>query len=154
KYADQFVRYELNYFYQVREMTKLIGEALVRNKQISEDDWDGVPQYIDYEYAKRRRDNGIAIKPQHDDAMSRIKPDRKNQADVYYFFNFNCEWCRKMTPDVERLYQAVKSDSRVRMVGLTIGPVPKAWMNEYRAYTGLTAPVLNGESLAKALGVR
>lgn len=154
KYADQYVRYQQNFFFEVRELTQLIGEALIRQKQIDEDDWHGVPQLIDYEFAKTRRETGDVFKPSHDVAMERIKPDTHNQAEIYYFFNFNCAWCRYMAPDVERLYQSVKNDPNIKIVGLTMGATPKDWMKEYREYTGLTMPILEGEKIAKAFNVR
>jgi len=154
RYADQWVRYQQNFFFEVRELTELIGQALIRQKQIKEDDWRGVPQLIDYEFAKTRRETGDLFRPSQDVAMDRIKPDAHNQAEVYYFFNFNCAWCRYMAPDVERLYQSVKNDPNVKIVGLTMGDTPKEWMKEYRDYTGLTMPVLEGEKMAKAFNVR
>lgn len=154
KYADQWVRYQQNFFFEVRELTQLIGEAMIRQGQIDDDDWRGVPQYIDYEFAQARRATNDLFKPSHDIAMKRIKADSKNQAGVYYFFNFNCEWCRVMAPDVERLYQLTKNDPNVKMIGLTLGKVPKEWLEEYRAYTGLTMPIMEGDEVAKSFGVR
>jgi hypothetical protein len=153
-YADSFVRYQQNYFFEVRELTQLIGQALIRQKQIKEDDWPGVPQLIDYEMARMRKENGEIFRPTNDAAMARIKPDPQHQADVYFFFNLNCSWCRYMAPDVERLYRAVRNDPRVRIVGLTTGPAMKDWLAEYRNYTGLSMPVFEGEKVAKSFGVR
>ena len=154
RYADAWVKYQQNFFFEVREMTQLIGEALIRQGQIDDEEWRGVPQFIDHEFAQARVETKSVFRPSHDVAMQRIKADTKNQAAIYYFFNFNCAWCRKMAPDMERLYQAVKGDPNVKIVGLTLGPVPKDWLDEYRSYTGLTMPVMNGEAVAKAFGVR
>ena len=46
-----------------------------------------------------------------------------------------------------------KKDSRIKMVGLTLGPQPKEFIESYRSYTGLTLPVFNGELIAKKLNV-
>ncbi|MFN8391019.1 MAG: hypothetical protein U0136_12080 [Bdellovibrionota bacterium] len=154
KYADAFVRYQANLFFEVREITQLIGEALIRQRRIDEDDWQGVPQYLDYEFAQARAEKNDVFRPTNDDAMARIKSDPKNQASVYYFFNAtNCRYCREMTPDFERLYQVLRSDPRVKIAALDLGQTPKAWMQEYRNYTGLTAPVFDGAASAKAFGV-
>ncbi len=153
-YAGSWVQYQQNFFFELREMTQLIGEAMVKQKVISEDDWDGVPQYLDYEFAKTRKETGALFKPTHEVAMKRVKPDSRNQAEVYYFFNFDCSYCRLMAPDVERIFRTFKFDRNVKLVGLTMGPTPKEWMNEYRKYTGLTMPVLEGEKMAKTFGVK
>ena len=153
KYADQWVRYQQNFIFEVRELTRLVGEALIRQKAISEDDWQGVSQYIDYETAMQRKAEGSVFKATHEQAMARIKPDPKNEAGVYYFFHMNCGDCRIMTPDVERLNLALKNDAKVRMVALTLGPTPQLFINEYQMHTGLTLPIFDGQKVAKQFGV-
>lgn len=154
KYASQWVRYQQNFFFLVRDITQLVGEALIKQGEIDEDQWVGVNQYIDYEFAKTRNDMGALFKPKHEHAMKRIKPDPKGEAEIYFFFTMNCSWCRKMAPDIERLWKTVQSDNKVKMVALTMGPTPKSWVAEYRKYTGLTIPILEGEKVAKKLGVK
>lgn len=154
KYASQWVRYQQNFFFLVRDITQLVGEALVKQGEIDEDQWVGVNQYIDYEFAKTRNEMGALFKPKHEHAMKRIKPDSKGEAEIYFFFTLNCSWCRKMAPDIERLWKSVQSDNKVKMVALTMGPTPKSWIAEYRKYTGLTIPILEGEKVAKKLGVK
>ncbi len=154
KYADQFVRYQMNLMFEVRDMTQLIGEALVRQKVIDEEDWVGVGQYLDFEFASAREENSSILKPTHEEAMKRIKPDPKNEAEIYYFFTLNCSYCRKMAADVERLWRVTKGDKKLKMVALTMGPQPKEWIESYRKYTGMTLPILEGEKVAKSFGVR
>lgn len=153
KYADQWVRYQQNFIFEVRELTRLVGEALIRQKAITDDDWQGVQQYIDYETAMARKEQGSVFRATHEQAMARIQPDPKNEAGVYFFFHMNCESCRLMAPDVERLNLAFGQDSKVKMVALTLGPTPLTFIEEYRRYTGLTIPVFDGQKVAKQFGV-
>lgn len=150
-YADQYVRYMQNYFFEVREITQLIGEALVRQKAIDEDNWDGVGQQMVRELAQTRKEMGALIKPTHDVAMKRIKPDSAGRADVYFFFTMSCSWCRYMAPDVERLWRVLKDDPKAKMVTLTIGQASPELLQEYRSYTGLSAPIYEGTVMAKQL---
>ena len=154
KYAGTFVRYQQNFFFEVRAITEMIGRALIEQKEIDDDDWDGVPQYLDHEFALARKETNALFAPKHDVAMKRIKADERNEAEVYYFFHMNCSPCRQMAPDVERLFQAVRFDRNVKIVGLTVGPTPKEFLKEYRNFTGLTMPVFAGEELAKNFGVK
>lgn len=153
EYADQFVRYVQNYFFEVRKITQLFGQALVRQHVISEDDWVGVGQYIDYEMAKTRKERNIVIKPTQEVAMKRIKADEKHEAEIYYFFTMNCSWCRYMAPDVERLWRVAQRDPKVKMTALTLEDVPEDWITEYRRYTGLSVPIFDGKEAAKKLDI-
>ena len=154
RYADTWVKYQQNFFFEVRELTQLIGEAMIQNKLIDDDDWDGMPQYINYEFAKTRRETNDLFKPTQEAAMRMIKPDEHNQADVYYFFRFDCAYCRTMAPDVERLYKTFKYDRNVKMVGMMLEDTPADWMKEYRKYTGLTLPTVDGKELAKSFNIK
>ena len=154
KYAEQLVRYQQRFFFELREYTQLIGQALIKQKVIEDEDWDGVPQYIDYEFAKTRAETNQLFKPTHEMAMQRIKPDINGEVEIYFFLNMNCGWCRVMAPDIERLYQAVKGDRRVKIVGLLLGPTQEDILQEYRNYTGLTMPIFEGSKIAKAFGVK
>lgn len=154
KYADTWVRYQQNIFFEVRELTTLIGQALIRQKAIEAEDWDGVEQYIGREMAVVREERGEVFRPTHGKAMERIKPDPGGKADIYYFFTLNCTHCRAMASDVERLWRSVKDDPNVRMVGVTLGTYPELWVQQYREYTGVTFPILNGEELAKAFDLK
>jgi thiol-disulfide isomerase/thioredoxin len=148
-YADQFVRYQQNFFFEVREIIDLIGEALVRQQVINDDDWVGVGQYVDYELAKTRYELGSILKPTHDMAMKRIKPDPKQQAEIFYFFTLNCSWCRYGAPDIERLYRLAKKDPRVKFTALTVGSTNVDWLEEYKKYHEWSMPVYDGSELAK-----
>lgn len=153
QYAEQWVKYQMNFFFDVRQLTMLIGEALIQQKVIDEDEWIGVGQLIDYEFASGRAELGTRIKPSHEQAMERIRPDPGGEVEIYYFFTMSCSWCRKMAPDIERLWRLSQSDKRIKIVGLTLGETPAAWLDEYRRYTGLTMPVYEGSKQAKAFGV-
>lgn len=154
KYANQWVLYQQEYIFTVREITELIGKALIEQGEIQEDDWDGVGQFINQEMARTRTETGQMLKPRHEVAMKRIVPDPNNEVEVYYFFTLNCSWCRKMAPDVERLWQVAQNDSKIKMVALTIGETPKSWIEEYRDYTGLSVPIFQGDNVAKNFNVK
>lgn len=152
-YARQFVRYQKNLLFEVRELTKLIGAALVEEGVIDEEEWDGVEQYLEWEFAQSRNDSGAVLKATHEDALSRITPDPEHKAEIYYFFTINSSWARLMAPDVERLWRVAQSDPNIKMVALSLGPLPEAWVESYRQYTGLTIPIYDGTELAKAFDV-
>lgn len=153
EYAKSWVKYQMNFLFEIRELTELIGDALIEQKVVEEDDWTGVGHFIDYEMAQTRKASGDPFKPTHDKAMERIESDPKNQAEIYFFFTLNCSWCRRMAPDVERLYRTIQRDSKVKMVALNMGKVPRDWMAEYRQFTGMTVPVFEGAAQAKAFRV-
>ncbi len=152
-YAKQFVRTLQNYFFEVRKITSLIGEALIEESAIKDEDWIGAEQAIDIELARSRLENGVAIKPTQDVALKRIIPDPKKEVEVYYFFSRSCTYCRLMTPDVERLTRILGADSRVKITGLVVGDSNERWLKEFRDYTGLTAPVYDGTDFAKHLNI-
>ncbi len=154
RYANQWVRYQMDFFFEVRELTNLIGRALIEQQVIDEDEWPGVTQLINYEFAESRKALGSRIKPVNSRAFERIVGDPKNEVEVYFFMTMNCSWCRKMAPDLERLWRIVQQDKKVKMVGLTLGKVPSRWLEEYRQYTGLTLPVYEGARYAKSFGIR
>lgn len=153
QYADQFVRYQQNFFFEIREIVSLIGDAMIREKAIEEDKWIGAEQNIDIEMARSRKENGELLKPTHDVAMKRITPDENNKVEIFYFFSVNCSWCRYMAPDIERLYQATKNDPNVTFHAVSIGEVPLDWMNEYRSYSGMTMPLADGTEFAKKMKI-
>ncbi len=153
-YAKQFVRMLQNYFFEVRQISSLIGEALIEEKVIKDDDWVGAAQAMDIEFAKTRLEKGIAIKPTHDVAMKRIIPDPKSELEVFFMFSRSCSYCRLMAPDVERLYRVFKDDSRVKFTGLVIGETDQLWLKEFRNYTGLSMEVFDGTELSKQVNVR
>ncbi|MCB0344795.1 MAG: hypothetical protein KDD66_06750 [Bdellovibrionales bacterium] len=152
-YARQFVRYQKNMLFEVRELTKLIGAALVEEGVIDEEDWDGVEQYLNWEFANSREETGAVLKATHEDALKRIKADPNHQAEIYYFFTINSSWARTMAPDVERLWQVAQRDPNIKMVALSMGPLPNKWVESYRNYTGLTVPIFEGAEVAKSFDV-
>jgi len=148
-YARQFVRVLQNYFFEVRQITSMIGEALIEENAIQKEDWVGAEQSIDIEMARTRLEKGVAIKPNNDVAMKRIVPDPKKEVQVFYLFSRSCSYCRYMAPDVERLNRAIKGDKRVKITGLVVGGGDEAWLNEFRDYTGLSMPVFDGTEFAE-----
>jgi len=152
-YAKQFVRYLTDMMFAVKDITGLIGQAMIDQGQIDEDQWVGVEQYLDYEMTQARAEDGSALKATNEDALHRIVPDPKGELEIYYFFTLNSSFARKMAPDVERLWRIAKKDPRIKMVGLTLGAQPKEFIESYRKYTGLTLPIFNGELVAKTLNV-
>ncbi len=152
-YAKQYVRYLADLTFAVRDITSLIGEALIEEGKIDEEEWVGVEQYLDRQMVQARSDMGSPIKATHEDALAKIKSDPKGEIEVYYLFTLNSSNARKMAPDVERLWQYAKTDPRIKMVGLTLGAQPKEWIASYKNYTGLTLPIFNGEQVAKTFRV-
>jgi hypothetical protein len=153
-YAKQFVRMLQNYFFEVKEMTSLIGDALIEEKVIKDEDWIGAAQAIDIELAKTRLEKGISIKPTHDVAMKRIVPDPKKEVEAYFIFSRSCSWCRYMGSDVERLKRVFEGDTRVKFTGLVVGDSDEVWLKEFRDYTGLSIPVFDGTEFSKQFKLR
>lgn len=153
-YAKQFVRMLQNYFFEVRQIGDLIGEALMEEKVIKDEDWVGASQAMDIEFAKTRLEKGVAIKPTHDVAMKRIVPDPKKEVEIFFMFSRSCSYCRLMAPDVERLYRVLKEDTRVKFTSLVVGEADEVWLKEFRRYTGLSMPVFDGTDLSKQVNVK
>ena len=153
-YAKQFVRYQKKLMFRVREITKMVGEALIEEGVIEDEDWDGVEQYLNMQFAKSRDESPSPMKVTHEDAMQQVSADSKGRADIYYFFSLDCSWCRKMAPDVERLWRVVKKDKNVRMVGLTMGTHMQDWIRDYRDYTGMSLPIYEGSKLAEHFNIK
>lgn len=153
RYAEQYVRYQMNLFFEVRELAAYIGEALIRQGVIEEDDWIGVGQLIQIQLAAARHERNELLKPTQERALERVIADPRGRVDVYYFFTLSCSYCREMAADVDRLWRAVKPDSRVRMRAFLLEQHGAAWLDEYRQYTGLTVPVENGSAVARAFKI-
>jgi hypothetical protein len=153
-YAKQFVRMLQNYFFEVKQISSLIGDALIEEEVISGEDWVGATQAMDIEFAKTRLEQGAAIKPTHDVAMRRVVPDPKKELEVFFMFSRTCSYCRLMAPDVERLYRVLKDDSRIKFTGLVVGETDELWLKEFRQYTGLSMPVFDGTELSKQVNVK
>ena len=154
KYATALVRKQKNYFFEIRQFTKIYGEALVRENALEKEDWVGAEQMLEIEMARTRNDMSALLKPDHDTAMRRIVPDPKGKAQILYFFSLSCSWCRHMAPDIERLWRVAQADENISMAALTIGKAPKTWVNEYRKFSGLNVPIYDGEKIAKQFNIR
>ncbi len=152
-FADQYVRYMQRVMFEVRELSQMIGEALVRSKALEEDDWVGVSQLMSKEMAQARKDNPIAFKATPEMGLERIKADPKGEAEVYVFCSVATRYCREMGPDIERLWQIARRDSSVKFGVYLIGESQKDWIRDFRAHTGMTMPIQEGNDLAKAMRV-
>ena len=154
RYADQYVRYMVNLMFQVRQLTQMIGEALVRNGVLEEDSWVGVEQYMMKEFADARKKEDASIKVTHDLALQRIKSDPKGQAEVLVFCTLSSVFCREMAPDIERLRIATKNDKNVKLKFLVVEPNPERdWLESFSEYTGLNLPIHDGREIAKKLRI-
>ncbi|MCC6932426.1 MAG: hypothetical protein IT292_04135 [Deltaproteobacteria bacterium] len=153
QYAGAFVDYMMNLMFEVKQITNLIGKALINKGAIKEDDFVGVGQYADMAFAEGREDNMSILKPTHEEAMKRITPDTKNQAEIYYFFTLSCTYCREMAADIERLWQVTKGDKNLRMAAMSLVPVSKTHVQSYRDYTGMTLPIFEGSQVAKSFNI-
>lgn len=152
-HADQFVTELVNLMFEVRVYTQLIGEAMIRQGVIDEEDWVGVGQYLSRELAKAGEENGSLLKTTHEQALKRITADPKGEAEIYFFFTLDCNWCREMAPDVERLWRVVEKDKKLKMVALSPQPYLVDWVEAYREFTGLTLPIYNGKDFTKAFKI-
>lgn len=152
-YADAFVDYMMNLMFEVKQITNLIGKALVKKGAVKEDDIVGVGQYAEVAFAEGREANFSVLKPTHEEAMKRIKADPNGQAEIYYFFTLSCTYCREMAADIERLWQVAKGDPNLRMVALSLVPMSKGNLKSYRDYTGMTLPIMEGGKVAKSFNV-
>lgn len=153
-YADQYVRYQEEMLFQVRDLTQLIGEAMIRQGVIEEDSWVGVDQTVSRLFAEARNELGSPFKITHEEVLKRVAPDPEKKVEIYYFFSIDNSWSRKMAPDIERLWRLAKSDDRIKMVALTMRELPDEWIQSYRDYTGLSLPILEGAEAAKTFRVR
>ena len=152
--AGEFVDYMTNLMFETREFTKMIGKELIKRQLIDDEEWVGVEQYLDYTFAESRKENGSVIRPTHEEAMKRITSDPKAEAEVYYFFSLGCgQYCLNTSTSVERLWRAVRNDKKVKMAALSMGEKPKAWMDEFRRYTGITLPIFDGKRIAKSFNI-
>ena len=152
-YGAQYIRYLQAYFFELNEIVDVLGDVLIEQNIVRDDQWIGARQTYSRELAKSRYEIGTFIKPTHDAAMRHIKPDSKQMVEIYYFFTLTCSWCRAMTPDVERLWRMVKNDPRIKMTAVTIGVPPADWAEDYRSYNGLTLPLYDGTEMAKKLNI-
>jgi hypothetical protein len=151
KYARQFVRYLNNVIFQVKDLTQIIGQAMIQEGIIDEEDWVGAEQYLDRELSSARATSGSMAKATHEEALRRITPDPKGEVEVYYFFSLSCSWCRQMGPDIERLWLVNKKDRKVKFVSLSTAAMPTEWATAYKQYTGMTMPMFEGTAIAKRL---
>lgn len=152
--AERFVKWINKLMLRVRQVTYLVGEAMVETGQISEENWIESYNLLRYYYADVYNDENFPFKPKQEDVLELIKPDPKQQVQIYYFFTLNSSYSRQMASDIERIWRVVKGDPRLRMVALTMGPEDKEWVASYRQHTGLTVPIYEGRALADKFRVR
>ncbi len=152
-YASRWTQYMTDMMFYIREWTALVAKTLHDQGKLDEEGYYRAPDMIDQALVEARQDMGSVFSPSHKDAMRKIEADPKGEVEVLYFFSLNCKFCRTMASDVERLYQATKNDSNVRMTAVTLGKTPDSWLDSYKKYTGLTLPIAQGEKVARQLQV-
>lgn len=152
-YARAFVRYNVNLMFKLREYTRLIGEALIDEQVIEEDDWEGVEQYIDIKMAETRDETGALLKPKHEHALAQVKPTTDGKVEVFWFFSPGSYYSREMAPDVERLWHVAKSDPKIKLVALSIEEVSVERLRAFQEHVELSAPMYNGDEVKKTFNV-
>lgn len=151
--ADMYVMYMANLMFQVRELSQMIGESLVRMGMVKEDDWVGAEQFMNRELALARKDESTPFQATNELALKRITPDPNEQAEVYVFCTLTNSFCREMAPNVERLWQATRNDPKVKLVTVLVDNGRPEFINSFREYTGLTAPIYVDTAVAKKLRI-
>jgi hypothetical protein len=154
-FADQYVRYMQRVMFEVRELSQMIGEALVRNKVLEEDDWVGVSQYMGREMARNAAVSGekVNFKATAELALERIQADKSGKAEIYIFCSVTSSYCRQMGPTIERIYRLTKNDPSIKFAVFTIGKGQQEYLKDFKTYTGMTMPIQNGDELAKQFRV-
>ena len=84
-FADQYVRYMQRVMFEVRELSQMVGEALVRNGVVDEEDWVGASQFMGRELARDQATKKVAFKATAEVALERIQADKNGKAEVYVF---------------------------------------------------------------------
>jgi len=152
-YADQYVRYMQRVMFEVRELSQMVGEALVRNGVLEEDDWVGVSQFMGRELARNKTGEKVSFKATAEVALERIQADKSGKAEVYVFCSVSSTYCRDMGPAIERVYRLTKNDPSIKFGVFIIGEGHEQYLKDFKSYTGMTMPVQNGTELAKQFRV-
>lgn len=151
--ADEFVNYMVTLMFNVRQITHFINGALLRRGLIDEEAAQYVDDWVAKGMAEAGDSSGSIIKATHDEVLRRVDSDPKQEVEIYYFFTLSCSYCRYMSGDIERMWLVAKNDPKIKMIGLTVDPTPKDWLESYRKYTGITMPILDGSGYAKSFNV-
>ena len=152
-FADQYVRYMQRVMFEVRELSQMIGEALVRNGVVDEEDWVGVSQYMGRQLAFTNANEKVSFKATAEVSLERVKADSKGRAEIYVFCSVTSTHCREMGPTIERIYRLTKNDPRVKFGVFTIGAGQQEYLRDFKEYTGMTMPIQDGAELAKQFRV-
>lgn len=152
-FADQYVRYMQRVMFEVRELSQMVGEALVRNGVVDEEDWVGASQFMGREMARDQSTQKVAFRATADVALERIQADTKHQAEVYVFCSVTSTYCREMGPEIERIYRLTKNDSAVKFGVFVIGTGQEQYLKDFKSYTGMSMPIQDGSELAKQFRV-
>lgn len=151
--AGQYVEYWVNLLFDTKQISGMILEAMMAKGLINEEQAQGAVQFQDWMSASERDKRGDKIRATHDLSLKRIVPDTEAKAEVYYFFALNCQYCRDMAPDVERLRRALEKDKRVSVQALAVGNPPRDWVEQFKDYAGWQLPVYNGDKIAQDLHI-
>ena len=152
-FADQYVRYMQRVMFEVRELSQMVGEALVKNGVVEEDDWVGVSQYLGRELARNKGSEKVSFKATADVSLERIKADANGKAEIYVFCSVTSTYCREMGPSIERIYRLTKSDPNIKFGVYTVGTGQNEWLADFKSYAGMSMPIQDGNSLAKQFRV-
>ena len=154
KHADGFVRYMSDLMFQVRDLTTLIGEAMVRQGQMKEEEWVGAEQFINREMAIAREEEGNPFKITHDSSLEKIEKDQSGKVEIYFFFDIQSKFCRETAKEVEKLRLVLKNDPNVRIAGAVIGEeITSEWVEPFKEFTGFEGQIFNGTDVAKKLRI-
>lgn len=152
-FADQYVRYMQRVMFEVRELSQMVGEALVRNGVVDEEDWVGASQFMGREMARDNSTNKVAFRATAEVALERIQADKSNKAEVYVFCSVSSTYCREMGPAIERVYRLTKNDSSIKFGVFVIGQGQEQYLKDFKTYTGMSMPIQDGTELAKQFRV-
>jgi thioredoxin-related protein len=151
RYADQYVRYMQRLMLEVRELSQLIGEALVRQGVVDEEDWVGVGQYLSKELARAKGEDVVGVTANL--ALDQVASDPQGKAEIYVFCSASSRYCREMGPDIERMWRIARRDSKIKFGLYLLGKNDPLHDKAFLEYTGITAPTQDGTELAKQFRV-
>lgn len=85
---------------------------------------------------------------------SAIVRDPKGRADIYFFFRPTDSAAAEMAYEMEKVFQQIKSDQKVRFAALTIDDSSDSEKSAFRKVTGVSFPIIDGGAVAKDMQVK
>lgn len=80
--------------------------------------------------------------------------DPKGRADVYFFFRPTDSSAAEMAVEMEKVFQAVKHDQKIRFAALTIDDSSDSEKLAFQKGTGISFPIIDGGFIAKDMKVK